>query len=154
VTTATGAANPPLRQRLCIDILLAAIDRRAGEPGDLRDDRETASTSRPHLRRRKQPPPPLVEPRADSIPSQSYRGLVDHAIDLPRFAENRNPQYLSQSDAPAADYDSVIVRSVLSGEDEVDGDATAYPDRQRLFPARFFCGKLEHGLRAPGMGTW
>jgi hypothetical protein len=35
VTTATGAANPPLRQRLCIDILLAAIDRRAGEPGDL-----------------------------------------------------------------------------------------------------------------------
>src|ERR1700726_3872623 len=51
-TTPSGAANPPLRQRLRIDILLAAIDRQAGEPGDLRDDRETTSTSGPHLRRR------------------------------------------------------------------------------------------------------
>src|SRR5579871_5938996 len=37
--TATGTANPPLRQRLRVNILLAAIDRRTGEPGDLRDDR-------------------------------------------------------------------------------------------------------------------
>jgi len=33
---------------------------------------------------------------------------------LARFVENRNPQHLSQSDARSADYDSVIVRSVLS----------------------------------------
>src|SRR5205807_3469600 len=98
-TTATGTANPPLRQRLRIDILLAAIDRRPGEPGDLRDDRQTASTSGPRLRRREHAPPSLVEPRADRIPSQPYRGLVDHATDLSLFAENRNPQHLSQSDA-------------------------------------------------------
>ncbi len=41
--------------------------------------------------------------------------IVDHATDLPRFAENRNPQDLSQSDARSADDDSVIVRSVLRG---------------------------------------
>jgi hypothetical protein len=52
-----------------------------------------------HHVRRKQAPPQLVEPRADRIPSQLNGGLVDHAIDLPRFAENRNPQHLSQSDA-------------------------------------------------------
>jgi hypothetical protein len=105
-------------------ILLAAIDRRAGQSGDLRDDRETAATSRPHLRRREQPPPPLVEPRADSVPSQPNGGLVDHAIDLPPFAESRNPQHLSQSDAPAADYDSVIVRSVLSRGIRPSGGST------------------------------
>ena len=43
-TPATGPANPPLRQRLRIEINLATIDRRTGEPGDLRDGRETAST--------------------------------------------------------------------------------------------------------------
>ena len=49
------------------------------------------------------------------LPSQPNGGLVDHATDLPRLAENRNPQHLSQSDARSADDDSVIVRSVLSG---------------------------------------
>src|SRR6516164_4542 len=113
-TPATGTANPPLRQRLRIEILLAAIDRRTGKPGDLRNDRQTASTSGPHLRRRKQASSPLVELRADHVPSQLNGGLVDHATDLPLFAKNRNPQDLSQSDARPADYDSVIVRSVLS----------------------------------------
>jgi len=113
-TTATGTANLPLRQRVCIEITLAAIDRRTGEPGDFRDNRETTSTSSPHLGRRKQSPRPLIELRANRVPSQPNGGLVDHATDLPRFAENRNPQHLSQSDARAADDDSVIVRSVLS----------------------------------------
>jgi hypothetical protein len=36
-TPATGAANLPLRQRLRVEILFAPIDRRTGEPGDLRD---------------------------------------------------------------------------------------------------------------------
>src|SRR5208283_2417267 len=113
-TTAPGTANLPLWQRLCIEITLAAIDRRTGEPGDFRDNRETTSTSSPHLGRRKQSPRPLIELRANRVPSQPNGGLVDHATDLPRFAENRNPQHLSQSDARAADDDSVIVRSVLS----------------------------------------
>src|SRR5581483_7312372 len=112
-TTTTGTANPPLRQRLRVNILLAAIDRRAGQPGDLRDGRETASTSGPRLRRREQATPSLVELRADRVPSQPNGRLVDHATDLSLFAENRNPQNLSQSDAPPPDYDSVIVRSVL-----------------------------------------
>ena len=116
----SGRRPPPARrtcpfwQRLCIEITLAAIDRRTGEPGDFRDNRQTASTSSPHLGRRKQSPPPLIELRANRVPSQPNGGLVDHATDLPRFAENRNPQHLSQSDARAADDDSVIVRSVLS----------------------------------------
>jgi hypothetical protein len=32
-TPATGSANPPLRQALFIEILLAATARRTGEPG-------------------------------------------------------------------------------------------------------------------------
>ena len=113
-TTATGTANLPLRQRLCVEITLTAIDRRTGEPGDFRDNRETASTSSPHLGRGKQSPSPLIELRANRLPSQPNGGLVDHATDLPRLAENRNPQHLSQSDARSADDDSVIVRSVLN----------------------------------------
>ena len=68
-TPAPSAANAPLRQRFCVDIILAAIDRRTGEPGDLRYNRETAPTSSPHLPRRKPSPPPLVELRADRFPS-------------------------------------------------------------------------------------
>src|SRR6202043_1713025 len=146
--TATGTANLPLRQRLCIEILLAAIYRRAGEPGDFRDDHQTASTRAPHLPRRKQAPPSLVEPRADGIPSQPNGGLVDHATDLPRFAENRNPQHPSQSDAGSADYDSVIVRSVLNGTVE---DAIADADTKRrvelhLDPSGFQLRRRMDGL--------
>jgi len=120
-------ANLPLRQRLCIEITLAAIDRRTGEPGDFRDNRETASTSSPHLGRRKQSPPPLIKLRANRVPPQPNGGLVDHATDLPRFAENRNPQHLSQSDARSADDDSVIVRSVLSRQLHTDGPSVRPP---------------------------
>src|SRR6202030_1966496 len=119
--TAAGTANPPLRQRLRVEILLAPIDRRTGQPRDLRDDREAASPPAPHLRRCKQPPPSLVELRANRVPSQPNGGLIDHAIDLPLSAKNRNPQDLSQSDAPPADDDSVIVRNVLSGPVAVRG---------------------------------
>jgi hypothetical protein len=55
-----------------------------------------------------------VKPRADRVPSQPHRGLVDHVTDLPAFAKNGNPWRLSQSDATAAHRDSVIVRTVLS----------------------------------------
>jgi hypothetical protein len=98
-TPATGTANPPLWQRLRIEVGLAAIDRRTGEAGDLRHGRKTASTRSAYLGCRKQAPPPLVQPRTHRVPSQPHRRLVDHAIDLRRFAENRNPPNLSQSDA-------------------------------------------------------
>ena len=111
---ATSTANPPLRQRRRVQVFLAAVYYRTGEPGDLRDNRQTASTSGPHLCRCEQAPPPLVEMRADRVPSQPNGGLVDHATDVPLFAENRNPQDLSQSDARPPDDNSVIVRNVLS----------------------------------------
>src|SRR5712692_6777968 len=98
-TPATGAANLPLRQRFPVQISLAAIDRRTGEPGDLRHDRETAPTGRPHLDRRKQSLPPLVEPRADRFPSLPNGVLVDHATDLRPFAAQWNPPDPSHSDA-------------------------------------------------------
>jgi hypothetical protein len=41
-------------------------------------------------------------------------GLVDHATDVPLFAENGNPQDLSRSDAQPADDDSVIVGDALT----------------------------------------
>jgi len=98
-TPAPSAANAPLRQRFCVDIILAAIDRRTGEPGDLRYNRETAPTSSPHLPRRKQSPPPLVELRADRFPSLPNRVLVDHTTDLRPFTQHRNPRHPSHSDA-------------------------------------------------------
>ena len=92
-TTATGTANLPLRQRLCIEITLAAIDRRTGEPGDFRDNRETASTSSPHLGRRKQSPPPLIKLRANRVPPQPNRPR--RSCDrLTPVRQNRNPQHL------------------------------------------------------------
>ena len=109
-TPASGTANPPLRKRLAIEVVFAAIDRRTSEPGNLRDQRETATTSAPHLRRRKQPPTTLVKPRADRLPSQPNRRLVDHAIELRPFATSRNPQHLSHSDAGRPRRNSVIVR--------------------------------------------
>src|ERR1700757_3555754 len=102
-----------VRQRLGIEILLAAIDRRTGEPGDLRNARQTASTRGPYLRGSKQAPPPLIKLRDNPTPPQPNRSLGGHATHLRLFAENRNPANPSQSVAPAADYDSVIVRCVL-----------------------------------------
>src|SRR5277367_2551167 len=89
--TASGSAIMPS--------WVAAIQR-----FNLRDQRETATTSAPRLRRRKQPPTTLVKPRADRLPSQPNRRLVDHAIELRPFATSRNPQHLiipTQDDDPS-----------------------------------------------------
>ena len=96
-TPATGAANLPLRQRFGAEIILAAIDSRAGEPSDLGDDRETTPTSGPYLNRCKQPPPPFIQLRAHSLPALPNRVYVDHATDLRWFAIHRNPHDLSHS---------------------------------------------------------
>src|SRR6516164_5008995 len=96
---AAGAANAPFRQRFRVEIILAAVDRRTREPGDLRDNGKAASPSCPHLDCRKQPAPTLIEMRAHRLPALPNRSPVDHATDLRRFAAHRNPQGPSHSAA-------------------------------------------------------
>jgi hypothetical protein len=62
---------------LRIEISLAAIDRRTGEPCDFRNGRKTPSTCRLDLGCRKQTPPALVEPRADAVPAQPDEGTLN-----------------------------------------------------------------------------
>src|SRR5271169_5522719 len=59
-TPAPGTANLPPRQRFRVEIILAAVYRRTGEPGNPRNRRQTAPTGAPHLARRKQSPTSLV----------------------------------------------------------------------------------------------
>ena len=88
-------------------LLIAARVERAFdlEPGvgggcaDQLDHGKTIGERSARLHRRKQPPTTLVKPRADRLPSQPNRRLVDHAIELRPFATSRNPQHLSHSDA-------------------------------------------------------
>ena len=106
IALAATALRPPPLRRTCpfgsgaaVEIVLAAIDRRAGEPGDPRHDRETAPAGRLHLGRREQAPPALVELRADRLPAIANGIFVDHATDLRLFAEIRNPASPSHTDA-------------------------------------------------------
>ena len=98
-TPAPGAANLTPRQWFRVEIILAAVYRRAGEPGNPRNLRQTAPTSAPHLARRKQSSTSLVKLRANRFPSLPNRIFVDHATDLPPFVEHRNPRQPSHSDA-------------------------------------------------------
>src|SRR5262249_20749082 len=71
-------------------------------------------------------------------PSQPNRAFLDHATELPRIAKSRNPQLLSQSDAPPPDRDSVIVRSVLRPEEEtrcLPAGPPAYVDPRHAGPS-------------------
>jgi hypothetical protein len=104
--------EPAPRQRRRVEINLAAIDRRTGKPGNPRHRRKAAPTRGPHLTRRKQSPPPLVELRANRFPPLSNRIFVDHATDLRLCADNRNPA--PESLRPITKHsDSVILRSTV-----------------------------------------
>jgi hypothetical protein len=113
-TPATGSANPPLWQRLPIEIVLAAIDRRAGEPGNLRDK----SQDRLDLRRAPRRPQKAVAlarqaasrpcPTADeSRPRRS----CNRATPIRPRQESTIPESIRRTPAGS---DSVIVRCVLS----------------------------------------
>ena len=96
---ATRAANLALRQRLRVEIVLTAIDRRAGEPRDPRHNRETTPSCGPHLGSCEQSPASLVELAADRVPAILNAALVDHATGIRPFAEIRNPARPSHTDA-------------------------------------------------------
>ena len=96
---AARAANLALRQRFRIEIVLAAINRRAGEPRYPRHNREPAPSCGPHLGSREQSPASLVELAADRVPAILNGPLVDHATGIPLFAEIRIPDRLSHTDA-------------------------------------------------------
>jgi hypothetical protein len=107
---ATGAANLPPRQRRGLQIILPAIDRRAGEPGNPVDDRKPAPARAANLRCRQHPPAALIELAPDRLPAIPDTGLVDHATGLRLFAATGNLDTPSHTDAP----NSVIVRDVLT----------------------------------------
>src|SRR5208283_3406245 len=99
-TPAAGTANLVFCRRFRIQIVLAAIDRRAGKTSNPRHDGETAPPSGSHLSRREQPPPAFVELAPNGIPAISNRAFVDHATRLRPRAEIRNPSKPSHTDAP------------------------------------------------------
>src|SRR5271166_3811809 len=108
-TPAPGAANLSLRRRWRVEIILAAINRRTRQPGDVRHHRQTAPTGAPYLTRRKQSPSSLVQLRANRFPSLPNRVLVDHPSDLHPLALHRNPPSPSHSAA----YPEIAIQLLL-----------------------------------------
>jgi hypothetical protein len=68
------------------------VERRAGEPGDSRDDRKTASAGGPHLGCREHPPPPFVKLTADRLPPISDGIFVNHPPMYARSPKSGIPQ--------------------------------------------------------------
>ena len=69
VSAAALTADAPGRQRRRVQIVFAAIDRRARQPRNLGNQRQPAAPSRPNLRRREQPTPALVQLAPERLPS-------------------------------------------------------------------------------------
>src|SRR5262245_6302914 len=100
LASAPGTARlPAFRQRPGVDIVLAAVDRGARKPRDLRHHREPTPARGTHLRRCKQAPAALIEMATHRLPAIPDGVLVDHATDLRLFASFGNPRVLSQTDA-------------------------------------------------------
>jgi hypothetical protein len=91
------APHAATRQRSLVEVVLAAVDGRAGEAGDARHHLEGAVAGRLHLARRPQPPPSLVQLGAYLLPPLLDAILVNlviligHADAVRVFAPPRNP---------------------------------------------------------------
>ena len=96
------------------EIALAAADGGARDAGDPRHGRHAAPARRPRLGSREKTLAALIEMATKGFPTISNGGFVDHATLLRLFSENRNRGALSQSDAGAPDFDSIILRGALS----------------------------------------
>ena len=81
---------------------------------------DAAAPRRHRLDGREMPLPPLVELRAEQLPSLPNRFSIDHARAIPRRARHVNRSRPSHYDAATAPTDSVIVASVLSRISRVD----------------------------------
>ena len=111
---ATGAPNPPLRQRRGNEIRLAAAECRARNPGDLRDRLQTTPTRRPDLSGCEHPPPALIELAADGLPAFANRLPVDHADPHTAAAppqESRYPNHITNG--ATGKIDSHVLAGVL-----------------------------------------
>ncbi len=95
--TAALAAHAIFRERASIEIVLAAIDRRARQTCDLGDGGEPAIASGPHLGSSEQPPPAFVEPVAKAVPTFFDALPVDHVSAIVVFAGDGNPPTVSHS---------------------------------------------------------
>lgn len=111
---AANTPNLPALQAFGVQVILTPIDRRARQPGNPRHRRKPAPARRARLGRCKHPRPALIELAPHRLQAVSDAVRVDHAFDIRLSARLGNPQAMSQSDAPSAIADSVIVRSVLS----------------------------------------
>src|SRR5215813_9683610 len=73
------AALTAFRQRRGVEVLQSPTDGRARQPRHRGDRPQAAPSSRANLAGREHPPPPLIELRANQLPSLPNRLRVDHA---------------------------------------------------------------------------
>ena len=112
LATAALAAHTPLGKRPFVEIVLAAIDGRARDPGDPLNDGEAAITGGLHLVCGKQPTATLVELGAHRLPPSSDAILVDHGKrDTSVRAAPESPRV---NPPQPTDHDSLISAGVLS----------------------------------------
>ena len=88
---------------------------------------------RPRLGSREKTLAALIEMATKGFPTISNGGFVDHATLLRLFSENRNRGALSQSDAGAPDFDSIILRGALSAR---TFEGLEFPERAERREAR------------------
>ena len=111
LATAALAAHTPLGERPFVEIVLAAIDGRARDPGDPLNDGEAAITGGLHLVCGKQPTATLVELGAHRLPPSSDAILVDHGKrDTSVRAAPESPRV---NPPQPTDHDSLISAGVL-----------------------------------------
>ena len=89
--SAARAPNPRRSEIARLQILQASINRAARDSRRPRHDADAAIAGRTRLRRAEQPPPSLVEARAQSFEAAANHCFVDHAAVLDRAIETGNP---------------------------------------------------------------